>query len=175
MRGDFTSSTIVIRKGKEAWLATQRSVKGIPVAEAQRKAASFAPDTGVFKMALGLAHAIGHSDAWKGLATRAVVDHQGRQHYRLTPSGNARGHQMVSVLIDAQTFRVSQMVLTGSGSELMFVFERYRKVADGVVLPFGMETRSAGKRTKYIYVQTLDLEPSTDPALFEKPSRLPKK
>ena len=82
---------------------------------------------------------------------------------------------MVSVLIDTQTFRVSQMVLTGSGAQLEFGFQRYRKVEDGVVLPFVLETKSAGKRTKYIYVQTLDLDPSIDPALFEKPSRLPKK
>ena len=126
-------------------------------------------------MALALPQAIKTEDAWKDLKTRAVVKHNGRQHYRLTPSGTGRGHPLVSALIDVRTFQVSRMVLAGSSTEMVLDFDRYRKVSDGVVVPHRIRTESGGRVTQEIFVQTLDIGASIDPAVFDKPDKLPRK
>ena len=175
VRGDFAPSVIVIHKGKEAWMAAPGEVRTFPTADAKRKISGFSPTSGALGMALGLPQALESEPAWKDLRTRALVQHNGRAHYRLTPSGDGRGHPMVSALIDAQTFQVSRMVLAGRDQSMTLDFANYRTVGEGVVAPFRIRTESGGRLTQDIYLQTLDLDSSIDPAMFGKPDALPRK
>jgi hypothetical protein len=172
VRGDFKPSVIVIQEGKRAWLAVPGRVQTTPVGDAKRKVEKFSPDTGPIRMALALPQAFGSAAAWRGLQSRAVVQHEGRDHYRLTPAGDVHGHPLVSALIDAQTFRVSRMVLAAGSTAMVLEFSQYREIQDGVLVPFRIRTEEDGKLTKDIYLQTLDLDASIDPVVFEKPAAL---
>ncbi len=178
VRGEsYKPSVIVIHKGKESWMALEGEVKSFPAAAARRKIDGFSPTSGPLGMALGLPQAFDTETAWKGLETKALVQHNGQAHYELVPSddrvkGRKSSPPIVRALIDAVTFRVSSLTMAGGDS---FGFEQYRLVEEGVYVPFRIRTYSKGKLTQDIFIQTLDLSPSIEPSLFDKPEALPRK
>jgi len=175
LRGDWNASCVVVRDGKEAWIALHREVKSEEPRSAAASIKRFMPEEGLVGLVLGLAHSLKSESAWKGLRTRAIVQHNGRDHYRLTPAQSGTGHPMVAALVDKETYLISMFSMAGQGGYVSFDLADYRMVSDHLIVPFQIRTEDKGQVSQVLSIEAFEVDTTIEPKEFDRPERLRRK
>jgi len=82
---------------------------------------------------------------------------------------NEDGEQTSRLVVDAKTYRPTNVQFVSSSGDVEYRYSDYRQVADGLVVPFTREFFRNGKRVSRTEVVSLKLKaPQDEPSLFDR-------
>jgi hypothetical protein len=117
-------------------------------------------------VALGVAADIETATAWRGLS---VVGPEGDDLVVLQPEGGPSGG-LVEVVFSRTDHRLRRVTMEKDGQQTVYLFDDYRQLVDGLVVPHETETHRDGQLIEAIQVLGLDASTSIPATLFQPDS-----
>ncbi len=172
LKGDGISNTVVIGEAGKAWVATHSLVRERDTLQAAEMLARFAPETGLLSIPLGFSVDIKEASEWRNLSTSGRVNHQGKPHLRLVPQAKEEMNPLEAALFDESSHLLSRVTWVTRGGRVTFEFSDYRTVSEDVVLPHRVRVERNGGLVEEVEVESLEIDPVLDQALFVEPQIL---
>ena len=165
-RGDGVDSVTVAGPGGGAWVVTDGKTVPRDADRAREIVGRFAPEQ-LLRVALGVAADIETATAWRGLN---VVGPEGDDLVVLQPEGGPSGG-LVEVVFSRSDHRLRRLTMEQDGKRTVYMFDDYRQLMPGLVVPYETETRRDGVMVEAIQVLGLDASTSIPATLFQANSQ----
>jgi hypothetical protein len=150
--GEGVDSSTILAPDRRAWVSTdETSISRDPERTAE-VLARFSPE-GLLAVPLGIPHDMETAGPWRLLASTAEID--GKRVIAKAEAPGDRG--LVAAEFDLEDHLLRRLDWMLDSGPITYVFDDYRTVADGLVVPFHYEVLRNGEPVESMTVQELEI------------------
>jgi len=161
-KGTGVDSVTVAGPGGGAWVVSDGKTVPRDAPRTKDIVGRFAPEQ-LLRVALGVAADIETATAWRELS---VVGPEGDDLVVLRPEDGPSGG-LVEVAFSRTDHRLRRVTMEGTGRSTVYLFDDYRELAPGLVVPHETETLRNGASVETIQVLGLDATTTIPATLFQ--------
>lgn len=161
-KGDGVDSVTVAGPGGGAWVVSEGKTVPRDAPRTREIVGRFAPEQ-LLRVALGVAADIETATAWRELV---VVGPEGDDLVVLRPETGPTGG-LVEVAFSRTDHRLRRVTMERAGRRTVYLFDDYRELAPGLVVPHETETLRDGASVEAIQVLGLDASTRIPATLFQ--------